>query len=109
MSVDDLKMEFHEAMVNIYRRAKVEVEYPAHRFKQMLGERDGVEVAKQLIPKMSEGFAALWELGCLNLTVEAVIIDTPKFHQLFSEDELEICRKRLEECEYNFPQTDEGT
>ena len=109
MSVDDLKMEFHEAMLKIYRRAKDEAGYNATRFLRMVSEHGGVGAAKKLIPEMSDGFTALWNRERLDLTVEALIIDTPKFHPLFSDAQLAICRKRLEDCEYNFPQTDEGT
>ena len=98
-----LKQEFHDAMRNIYRQAKSDAGYNATRFLQMLSERDGVDVAKQLIPQMSEGFTALWEKGRLDLTVEAMILNTQKFHKLFSPEELEMCRKRLEKCDYNFP------
>jgi hypothetical protein len=41
------------------------------------------------------GFTSLWERKRLDLTVEAVILEETKSHPLFTEEEIEICRKRL--------------
>ena len=101
-----LEEEFHRAMVDIYRRAKDEAGYNATRFSQMLSHRDGVDVAKQIIPKLSEGFSELCVRGRMDLTVEAMIFTTPKFHSLFASEEIEICRARLEQCGYRFPASD---
>ena len=90
-------------MLNIYRRAKSEAGYNATYFLRMLGERDGVDVAKQLIPKVSDGFTALWKEDRLDLTVEAMIVNTPEFHALFAPEEVEMCRARLKQCDYEFP------
>jgi len=100
---EQLKDEFHEAMMEIYHRAKSDADYNATRFLQMLTNVGGHETARRLIPNMSEGFTKLWEKCRLDLTVEAMVWDTPKFHELFSPEELEICRKRLDECGYDFP------
>jgi len=90
-------IEFHEAMLNIYRQAKSEAKYNAQRFLQMVVDHGGVETAKMLIhsENVSDGYTALWERGRLDLTVEAMIIESPKFHSLFSDDEIKICSKRL--------------
>ena len=40
------------------------------------------------------------ERGRLDLTVEALIYDNTEWHPLFTEEELEIVRKRLIEYEY---------
>jgi len=100
---EQLKEEFHEAMEEIYRRAKSEADYNATRFHQMLADVGGLETARRLIPHMSEGFTKLWEKGRLDLTVEAMVWNTPKFYELFSPEELETCRKRLDDCGYDFP------
>lgn len=42
----------------------------------------------------------LWERGRLDLTVEAMILANEKYHCLFSEDELSICRKRLKQYDF---------
>jgi hypothetical protein len=49
---------------------------------------------------VSEGYTALWERGRLDLTVEAVIHDNPKWHTLFTQEDLEICTRRLRDYRY---------
>jgi len=94
---------FNAAMLNIYERAKSEANYTASRFFHMVGERGGLEAAKYLIhsPNVSEGYTALWERKRLDLTVEALIIENHKYHELFTEEELEICKKRLLDYQYS--------
>ena len=96
-----LELEFHEAMLNIYRKAKSEAKYNAVRFLQMVTDHGGLETAHILINSdtVSEGYTALWERGRLDLTVEAMILDNEKYHSLFSEEELAICAKRLKQYE----------
>ena len=102
MPNNQLEREFDEAMMSIYQRALSEANYPANRFLQMLHEHRGLGTAMLLLhaTKPSEGYAALWHRGRLDLTVEAVIYDNPKWHPLFSPDDLAICEKRLREYEY---------
>lgn len=97
-----LREEFDEAMHNIYRRALAEAGYKASIFLNMLFEHRGVETARRLIhaSRVSDGYTALWERGRLDLTVEALIVDNPKWQTLFSPEELAICRKRLKQYEY---------
>jgi hypothetical protein len=63
----------------------------------MVVEHGGLETARILINSstVSEGYTALWQLKRLDLTVEATIIDHPKWHPLFTDQELAICRQRL--------------
>ena len=51
------------------------------------------------IPHISEGFAALWERGRLDLSVEALVID-PRFAQLFTDKEIDTARRWLEQFGY---------
>ena len=89
-------------MLNLYRRAKAEANYNAQRFLQMVVEKRGVGAAKTLIhaKTVSDGFTALWEKGRLDLAVEAVVLQHPKYHTLFTVEERDICAKRLEEYGY---------
>ncbi len=89
-------------MMGIYRRAKDEVGYNATRYLQMLHQRRGVETAKLLMGAngVSEGYTALWELGRLDLTVEAMITDNSEWHELFTGEELANARDRLAEYGY---------
>ena len=98
----NLERDFDDAMMKIYESALSEASYNATRFLQMLHEHRGLGTAMLLLhaTKPSEGYTALWERGRLDLTVEALIYDNPKWHPLFSRDDLEICKKWLTEYEY---------
>ena len=98
----NLEIAFHEAMLNIYRAAKSEAKYNAQRFLQMVVDHGGTEAAHMLInaDAVSEGYTALWERGRLDLTVEAMVVNTQKFHSLFTEKELQICSDRLQQYGY---------
>ena len=93
----DLEQQFHNDMVEIYKTSKNELGYNATRFLQMLSEIGGFNTAKELIKKddVSEGFIILWENGRLDLSVESYVLKD-KYKELFSEKEIEICRKRLD-------------
>jgi hypothetical protein len=82
--------------LDFYERALSEAHYKATRFMTMLHEHRGLETARLLIHSstVSEGYTALWERKRLDLTVEAVVHDNPKWHPLFTR-ELDICVKRL--------------
>jgi hypothetical protein len=56
----------------------------------MLNERRGVPTAKYLIntPKASDGCTHLYERGRLDLTVEALVVENAKWHELFTDEEL---------------------
>jgi hypothetical protein len=92
-----LVAEFEEAMVEVYRRALSEAKYKASRFLTMIHDEGGLATAKYLLhaPQVSEGYTALWERQRLDLTVEAVILNEPRWHPLFTSEELELCRVRL--------------
>lgn len=99
---NSLLAEFDEEMFRIYQRARSEANYNASRFLQMLHGHRGLETARILIhsPTVSEGYTALWNRGRLDLTVEAVIHDNPKWHTLFTARELATCVKRLIDYDY---------
>ena len=93
---------FDQAMHGIYQRALSEAGYNAKRFLQMLHEHRGLQTARMLIhaSTVSEGYTALWERQRLDLTVEAMILDSPRWHPLFTADELSICKRRLSDYGY---------
>lgn len=101
-TVPNLADRFNAAMFSIYRRAKDEAGYSANIFLGMLNDRGGLATAKYLInsAKPSDGYTALYERGRLDLTVEAEVVENPKWHSLFSADEREKARKRLAEYRY---------
>ena len=45
----ELEVQFHEAMLDIYRRAKSEAGYNATRFIGMVVERGGLDTARYLM------------------------------------------------------------
>src|SRR3990172_4199949 len=96
-----LELEFHEAMLTIYRKAKSEAKYNAIRFLQMVTDHGGLETAHMLINSstVSEGYTALWERGRLDLTVEALILQ-PQWNELITNEEREIARQRLQDYGY---------
>ena len=99
-----LESKFHEAMLTIYRRAKVEENYNATIFRNMVVDRGGLDAARTLInsTKPSSGYSKLVELGRLDLSMEAMVVQSNEFHTLFTEHELEICRKRLRDYGFKF-------
>jgi len=91
-----LEKEFHQAMVQIYHKAKEECGYNATRFLQMVANDGGLKAAKKLLatPYPSEGFVKLWENRRLDLSMENLVLN-PKYRSLFTEQEIEIARERL--------------
>ncbi len=100
-----LEERFDAAMMDIYRRAKSEANYIASRYLEMLHQHRGLDTARILLhaETVSDGYTALWERGRLDLTVEALIHDHPEFHPLFTEQERQIARRRLEAYQYKSP------
>lgn len=98
----DLSKQFDLAMIEIYRRAKSEARYNATIFLQMVGDRGGLATAKYLINSTtpSDGYTHLYERGRLDLTVEAMIMENPQWHELFTPEELSKARLRLEKYGY---------
>lgn len=96
-----LEHEFDEKMLKIYRTAKEKCKYNASLFLRMLHTHGGVETAHQLLAGTvpQYGFTKLWECGCLDITVECLVLN-PRFQELFEKDELETARSRL--CQYKF-------
>jgi hypothetical protein len=81
----DIEAQFNEAMFDVYRRAKIEAKYNAIIFLQMLTDNGGLRTAKTLINaiKPSDGYTALYLRKRLDLTVEAIVVDDPRWHVLF--------------------------
>src|SRR5687767_4560533 len=99
-----LEAEFHEAMLDVYRRAKAEAGYPANRFLGMVSEHGGLHTAHYLLsqPAVSDGYAALWQRRRLDLTVEAVILQ-PRWRPLFTTAERNTAIARLREYGFAGP------
>ena len=100
--INNLEKAFHEAMLNIYYLGISRYRYPANRFLRMVVEQGGVSAARQLLhaPGSHEGLTRLWELGGLEISMEALVLE-PRWASLFTEEELRIARKRLEDFGFN--------
>ncbi len=87
--------ELHRAMFRIYDESTA-IGYTPSKFRQMVANEGGLQTAKKLIgsKQLSDGFAELAQLGRLDLTVEALVLQE-KYRPLFNEVELEIARERL--------------
>ncbi len=98
----DVNSKFDHAMFTIYQRARSEAGYTATIFLNMLHDRGGLDTAKYLINsrKPSDGYTNLYERGRLDLTVEAMVVENPEWHPLFTPEELEKARKRLSDYHY---------
>ena len=97
----DVRAEFEQAMKDVYVRAKSEANYTATYFVGMLSNYGGLGTAQRLLAstEVSTGFATLYERGRLDLTVEALVIQ-PKFASLFTDEEIDIARQRLDQLGY---------
>lgn len=103
-----MRASFERAMRDVYVRAKKEANYTAAYFLTMLSDHGGLGTAHRLLvsSEVSSGFTALYERGRLDLTVEALVVK-PEFASLFTEDEIEIARHRLDQLGYRSPPTPE--
>ncbi|TIO29147.1 hypothetical protein [Mesorhizobium sp.] len=93
----DPNPQFTGAMFDIYRRAKAEANYNATVFLGMITRNHGLATAKTLInaTQPSDGYTALHQRERLDLTVEAVVVENPKWRALFTPEELSRAEKRL--------------
>lgn len=92
----DIEHQFHVEMEGSYRAA-VEIGYHATRFWGMVSDHGALEAAKRLLrePEEQSGLMRLWELGRLDLSVEALVLQEP-WNTLFSDDERQKARDRLD-------------
>lgn len=98
--VSELEHELEAAMVRIAGEAK-DLGYNPTYFLRMIHEIGGLRTAKQLVLSAtpSDGFLRLWEMGRLDLTVEALLLQ-PRFRTLVTAQEALAARKRLAEYGY---------
>jgi len=94
---DDLEREFRKSVeicISHYR-------YRPSYFLQMLDNYGAADTAIKLVtaPKFHEGFTKLWELGRLDLTVEAIVLRSP-YNQLFAKEVLDSASERLKALGY---------
>jgi len=95
------EQEFDSAMLDIYHRAATECNYQPTRFLQMVIENGGLATAKRLLnsPRPAKGLTTLWELGRLDLSMEALVC-RPKWRALFAAGEIAEAQNRLVQLDY---------
>ncbi|MEI6222927.1 MAG: hypothetical protein WCP97_09275 [bacterium] len=98
-----LEQELGNEMLGLYKTAKFNCKYNATRFFQMFTALGALQTAKKLINSNTptNGFTAMWECGCLDLTIEKLVLN-PKYRELFSDEELTKAKQRLTDYEYKF-------
>jgi len=97
-----LEEEFHNAMLGVYEKAKLECNYNATRFLQMVNEMGGLDAAKRLLVDhqwWTSGLAKLWELERLDISMENLVIQE-KWSPLFTEEEVREATERLIALEF---------
>ena len=99
--MDNLIDEFNRDMMAVYTKAKKECNYNATRYLQMISEYGGLPTAKKLLVnnKIHDGLTALYLCNCLDLTVEALVLQK-KYRCLFTKEELKTAKKRLHDLNY---------
>ncbi|MDO3140326.1 DUF262 domain-containing protein [Mycobacteroides abscessus] len=97
----DIEADFSQRMKAVYDRGLSEAGYKASYFLSMLSQHGPQETAHKLLASrpISDGFRELWERERLDLTVEALVVE-PKFSELFSENEIAVARRRLDQFGY---------
>jgi hypothetical protein len=105
----DQEAQFHEAMLNVYERAKRECRYTATRFFQMVTDRGGLAAARMLLASKHypDGLTRLWEEKRLDISMEVLVL-SDRWRGFFSEDELAVAAKRLRELGYKGPELGAG-
>ena len=89
--------DFDVAMKDIYPQA-ARLGYWPTGLRKMVHDHGGLEAAHLLLaaPEAQSGLTELWLLGRIDLSVEPLAL-TPEFAPLFSEDELNRARARLDQ------------
>ena len=100
MAEKDLENEFYTAVMNDVKILGKKG-YKPTVFLDMISRKGAIETAKQLVnsKEPSPGYTKLWEMGCLQYSVENQIQDKRR-HSLFTDEEREKARVRL--AAYNF-------
>lgn len=72
----------------------------ASNFRTVLRERSRWNRRFINAPNQSDGYTELYFRNRLDLTVEAIVIDNPRWHPLFTPEEIEKAEARLKANKY---------
>jgi len=97
----DASGPFDRAVMQLIERCRAELRYNPRYFRVMVTQYGALGAARRLLnaPAVSDGFVTLWEKNRLDLSVESLVIDE-RFAHLFSEDERDVARRRLDDFGY---------
>jgi len=99
---DNVEDQFHRAMIAVCQNALRDCTQRSAYFLEMVGSQGGVETARKLLQSddVEHGPAARWEGGRLDLMFEYLIL-RPKYAELFSDQEKNTARQRLQKYGYS--------
>ena len=100
VTINPLESLLREAFQEADARAKVELGFGMPRLIEMTDHHGAIETAHRILPTLTKMFTTLWERSRLDLSVEAIILQ-PRFAPLFTEDELQVARQRLQDSNYH--------
>ena len=100
MADKELENEFYTAVMQDVKILSKKGYIP-RVFIDMIAKKGAIETAKQLVnsKEPSPGYTKLWEMGCLQYSVENQIQDK-RWQSVFTDEEREKARERL--AAYNF-------
>ncbi|MHC1747647.1 MAG: hypothetical protein AB9856_04555 [Cellulosilyticaceae bacterium] len=101
MTQEQTKKDFHQDIINLYKRIRKEVKYTPPQLLEMINKYGGYEAVIKYIVTDSNIFlfSLLWENERLDLSLEALVI-REKYLETFPEDIIKYCDKRLKEYNY---------
>lgn len=102
-STATLFQQLHAAMIGIYQRSLKETGVNHSLFLRMITTTSAHETALHLVhaAKPSDGYTDLYLKGRLDLTVEALVLDT-KWTPIFEEETRKLARERLTAYRFDF-------
>ena len=100
-NTEQLKKLFHQEIIDLYKQIIKSVKYKPTRLMDYINRYGGYEAAVKYISTESnvQDFTILWEKERLDLSVEA-LITKEQYRELFSEDILSFCDRKLKEYSY---------
>lgn len=105
--MNELERQFQQAVWEAVEICKKHRYTPTY-FIRMLEEHGAVATCRRLLqsPEPQEGLFTLWELGLLDISIEALAL-RPRFQPLFTQEELTAARSRLAQLGYQPPEDGE--
>ena len=93
-----LEKEFEQAMVEAVKKSRKHGYYPT-RFEEKMERKGAVAYAKELVKsgELQSGLQRLKKMNRLDLSIEHLVANEVKFAKLFSCDEREAAKWRLEQ------------